>query len=281
MSKHEENIPPWIEPGLAQAGAYATIVAQCAYKLRAVGIDQPSLILPLAGTKRVELGVARAQVEPGAFLMIHQVASLQVENLPPAGAGLPYRAWAIGFPWRVVELARTLLNPYVPPAAEVNRIRPFSNGSNAPLLPALQQLMEALTARDAPDAALIDHALLGVLVALARNGHAQFLRASDPSLSARIRLLVAAAPDREWTSADFEEALHVSGATLRRRLAEEDTSLRMLLREARLHHGLALLQCSRRPVKSVALACGYRSVPSFTRNFVDRFGIDPSEVGVQ
>lgn len=275
------DIPAWIEAGLAQAGAHATVVAQCAYKLRAVGIDQPSLILPLSGTKRVELGAARAEVEPGAFLMIHQVTSLQVENLPPAEARLPYRAWAIGFPWRVVELARALLGPHMPPVPEDNRARPFSSGANAPLLPALQQLMDALTAPGAPDAALIDHALLGVLVALARNGHAQFLRASDPSLSARIRLLVAAAPDRDWTSADFEEALHVSGATLRRRLADEDTSLRLLLREARLHHGLALLQCSRKPVKSVALACGYKSAPSFTRNFIDRFGIDPSEVGAQ
>lgn len=274
-------IPHWIDAGLAQAGGQATIVAQCAYKLRAVGIDQPSLILPLAGTKRVELGAARAQVEPGAFLMIHQATSLQVENLPDADVGLPYRAWAIGFPWRAVELARALLNPYMPAVTEDNRSQPFSSGANAPLLPALQRLMEALNSTAVPDAALIDHALLGVLVALARNGHAQFLRASDPSLSARIRLLVAAAPDRDWTSADFEEALHVSGATLRRRLAEEDTSLRLLLREARLHHGLALLQCSRKPVKSVALACGYRSVPSFTRNFVDRFGIDPSEVGAQ
>jgi AraC-like DNA-binding protein len=116
---------------------------------------------------------------------------------------------------------------------------------------------------------------------LARNGHAQFLHASDPSLGARIRLLVAAAPEREWASADFEEALHVSGATLRRRLAEEGSSLRVLLREARLHHGLALLQCSRRPVKSVALACGYRSAASFTRNFIDHFGVDPSAVAGQ
>lgn len=280
----EEIIPGWIETGLARAGAHATVVAPSAYKLRALNVDQPALILPLAGTKRVELGATRAQVEPGAFLMIHQATNLQVENLPVADAGLPYRAWAIGFPWRVVELARALLLPHMPAAAGDGRNLPISSGANTPVLPALQQLMEALTAPGAldgdagPDAALTDHALLGVLVALARNGHAQFLRASDPSLSARIRLLVAADPGREWTSADFEEALHVSGATLRRRLAEEETSLRELVREARLHHGLALLQCSRKPVKSIAMACGYRSVPSFTRNFIDRFGIEPSAV---
>ena len=266
---------------LTQAGDHATVVAYRAYKLHAVGIDQPALIVPLAGTKRAELGATQATIEPGAFLMIHQVATLQIENLPPAQGGHPYRAWAIGFPWRVVELARSLLNhhqPHMPLAGEAGGTIPFSSGPVAPLLPSLQQLLDVLTASAAPDAALVDHALLGVMIALASHGHGQFLRASDPSLGARIRLLVAAAPDREWTSADFEEALNVSGATLRRRLAEENTSLRLLLRDARLHHGLVLLQTSRRPLKSVAHACGYRSVPSFTRNFVARFGIEPAAV---
>jgi AraC-like DNA-binding protein len=274
----KESVPAWLADGILRAAEHATIVARCAYKLNAVAIDQPALIVPLAGTKRVELGAARASIDPGGFLMIHQAASLQVENLPPVHGGQPYRAWAIGFPWRIVELARALLNAHMLPAREAEGAQPFSEGAVAQLLPALRQLLEAFTASAAPDAALVDHALLGVLVALARSGHGQFLRASDPSLGARIRLLVSAAPNREWTSADFEAALHVSGATLRRRLAEENTSLRALLLEARLHHGLGLLQTGRKPLKSVAQACGYRSVPSFTRNFVARFGIQPAAV---
>jgi transcriptional regulator GlxA family with amidase domain len=38
------------------------------------------------------------------------------------------------------------------------------------------------------------------------------------------------------------------------------------------------LQVTRKPVKAVALDHGYRSVPSFRRNFIERFGIDPAEV---
>lgn len=276
--QRSEDMPGWLADGVLRAGEHATIVARCAYKLNAVAIDQPALIVPLAGTKRAELGAARASIDPGGFLMIHQAASLQVENLPPSHGEHPYRAWAISFPWRIVELARALLGAHMPASREAVGAQPFSSGPVAPLLPVLRQLLEALNASAVPDAALVDHALLGVLVALARNGHGQFLRASDPSLGARIRLLVSAAPDREWTSADFEEALHVSGATLRRRLAEENTSLRALLLEARLHHGLVLLQTGRKALKSVAQACGYRSVPSFTRNFVTRFGIEPADV---
>jgi AraC-like DNA-binding protein len=281
-----QSVPEWLATSLLRVQGQATIVAHHACRLNAIAIDQPALILPLAGTKRVELGAERGHVDPGAYLMVHQATNLQIENLPPAHGGEPYRAWAIGFPWRLVELARSLLSLHLQTgqtgqteqaAADTRPTLAFTQGGIEPLLPALRQLLE-VHAAGVPDAALVDHAMLGVLLALARNGHGHFLRASDPSMSARIRLLVSSAPDREWTSADFEQALHVSGATLRRKLAQENASLRALLLEARLHHGLALLQTSRKPLKSVALACGYRSVPSFTRNFIARFGVDPSIV---
>lgn len=253
------------------------VVARQAYRLSAVRVDLPLLLLPLAGIKRLELGAQRGEVVPGQFVMIHHATSLQVENLPPSIDGESYRAWAIALPWRVVELARSLLHAHAAPAERRAAVS-FSTGPVTPLLPLLQHLLAVLSAPATPDAVLLEHALLGVALALARNGHGHFLHADDPSLSARIRLLIGAAPERDWSSADFEARLHVSGATLRRRLAEENTSLRLLLREARLHHGLALLQTTRKPVKSVAQACGYRSVPSFTRNFVAHFGIEPAAV---
>lgn len=269
----ELPIPDWLHDGAARAGSQLMVVARQAYRLSAVSIDQPLLVVPLAGIKRLGLGAQRDEILPGQFLMIHEATCLQVENLPPAG-GASYRACVIAFPWRVVELARTLLCAYTAPTG--TRIAAsYTTGALAPLLTTLQYL---LAVQDTPDAAMVDHGLLGVALALARNGHDHFLQARDPSLSARIRLLIAAAPEREWSSADFEERLHISGATLRRRLTDENTSLRILLREARLHHGLALLQTTRKPVKAVAQACGYRSASSFTRNFIAHFGIEPSTV---
>ncbi len=250
-------------------------VAHHAYRLSSVNIDMPVLIVPLSGTKRLELGAYCSEGGPGKFLMVHQATHLQMENIPLDGNA--YRAWVIGFPWHVVELARALLRAHVS-LTEHHGAAPFTEGALRPVLPALQHLLLLLTAPEMPDGAAVDHGLLGVMLALVRHGHGQFLHASDPSLSARIRLLVMAEPARAWNSADFEERLHMSGATLRRRLAEEHTSLRILLREARLHHGLALLQTTRKPVKSVALACGYRSAPSFTRNFIEHFGVEPSAV---
>jgi AraC-like DNA-binding protein len=266
-------LPSWLLAGLAARPECVTSAAR-AYSLRAVDIDQPMLVIPLCGTKVFSVGDARQEVTRGRYLMLHRPMQGTVHNIPAHG---DYRAWCIAFPWRVIALARNLLEAHtVHPSPGAG----YSSGALAPLYRALQLLLAVQGASgDAIDPGAHDHALLGLLLALDRNGDAQFRLAQDPSLAARIRLLVCARPDRNWCSADFEQCLHMSGATLRRRLAGENTSLRILLRDARLSHGVALLQTTRRPLKAIALACGYRSVPSFSRQFSERFGVDPATVG--
>ena len=135
-------IPDWLTAGLSHVDEHARVVAYRAYRIDALAIDQPLLILPLAGSKRVELGAERRRIEPGAYLMIHRATGLHIENLPPAQGGEPYRAWAIGFPWRIVELARSLLATHMPSAADSARTQAFTSGAIEPLLPALRQLLE-------------------------------------------------------------------------------------------------------------------------------------------
>lgn len=290
-SRHAENalseqrrglaLPAWLEAGLQSGAEHVTIVAQRAYRLRAVQVDAPLLVVPLAGLKRMEVDGQQAEVACGEFAMLHQACSMGVENLPPPDSADTYRAWVLPIPWRVVTLARSLVGAHSSsaPAIAPGLVKPFSCGNLTPLLPAVRAYLTAMsTAGEVPNAAQRDHALLGLLLALVRAGHDHFLHAQDPSMASRIRLLVAAAPARHWVSGDLELALHVSGATLRRRLAQEDTSLRQILRETRLQHGLGLLQSSRRPLKSIALACGYQSVASFSRGFLAQFGVEPSAV---
>jgi AraC-like DNA-binding protein len=264
-----------------QSGAeHVTVLAQRAYRLRAVQVNAPLLVVPLAGVKRADVDGKQAEVACGEFFMLHHACRMGVENLPPPGGVVAYRAWVLSFPWRVVSLARTLLGAHSGGAVRAGPLsKPFSCGDMAPLLPGVRVYLAAMAPTgEAPNAAQRDHALLGLLLALARAGHDQFLQAQDPSVAARIRLLVADAPARNWASGDFELALHMSGATLRRRLAQEETSLRALLRETRLQHGLGLLQSSRRPLKSIALACGYQSLASFSRGFAVQFGVAPAAV---
>jgi len=264
-------LPDWLAAGLLAGGFI--IRAMQPYTLRATEIDQPALIIPLYGQKVVVADRVRTAVRPGEFLMMHRTFRGTIQNLTVDGA---YRAWCIPFPWRVIELARTLLDAHALPPAPGPAV---GKGPLAPLHDALRALLAVPGDAAAGDnGAARDHALLGILLALARLGEGQFRLAQDPTLAARIRMLVSAAPDRVWSSADLEAKLHMSGATLRRRLAAERTSLRALVRDARLDHGMHQLQATRRALKTVAQACGYRSVPSFRRQFAQRFGVDPAMV---
>ena len=144
-----------------------------------------------------------------------------------------------------------------------------------PLLPALSAWADAaLAGRDMA----LRHAATGVALQLCEMGCDGLLSQPEPSTGARIRAMVAARPAREWRSEDLESALGLSGATLRRRLAAEGTTLRQLIADARLAHALQLLYGTRLPVKTVALRVGYSSTSSFVKRFGERYGMEPSRI---
>jgi AraC-like DNA-binding protein len=256
---------------LVSHSAHVTIVAVREYRLKAFSCDTPLLVLPLAGLKRLRLGGQCFECTRASFLMVHRGLSFDVENIPDNDT--PYRALAVAFPWRLLDLARSMLARQ--PRQVSAAVGDISKGDFNSVRPALIEYLEA----DPHNPVALDHRALGLLLALAQAGHDAFLNAGDPSFAARVRCMIAAAPARDWDSSQLEASLCVSGATLRRRLQEEGTSFRALLLDVRLHHALFMLQTSvRRPVKAVAQACGYRSVPSFSRAFADRFGVEPSRI---
>ena len=81
------------------------------------------------------------------------------------------------------------------------------------------------------------------------------------------------------TSMSPEALLGMSGATLRRHLAAEDTSLRELLVDVRMGIALNLLYGTQLPLKTVAARVGYRSPDGFVRAFRARYGLEPSQLG--
>jgi len=253
----------------AKAGGIFPLVQSGAYRLRAVRCDSPFLVLPLAGCKRVHLPGAPLDCAVGSFAFWQQPSELDVENIPEAGGD--YRALVIPFGWTLVELARGLLDRHQPLARSQALVE------SGPV-DAVAEALDELISGETSDALAREHRLLGLLLALTRAGHDGFRLARNPSFAERIRQRIAAEPARAWTSALLEAEFSVSGATLRRRLAEDDCSLRGLLREARLHHGLNLLQTSRKPLKTIAQDSGYRSTTQFAQRFTERFGVAPSVV---
>ena len=122
-------------------------------------------------------------------------------------------------------------------------------------------------------------ALVSLVIGLVRQGMMRLLFPPAETLAQRIRRHVMAAPDRDWQSRDMEALLGMSGATLRRHLAAEDTSLRELLVDVRMGIALNLLYGTRLPLKTVAARVGYRSPDGFVRAFRARYGLEPSQLG--
>ena len=86
--------------------------------------------------------------------------------------------------------------------------------------------------------------------------------------SARVSDLIAQAPSlNRLRAADVASALACSEATLRRRLASEDTSFQTLKDQYRQSAALRNLSTSRMPLKEVASLCGFDNTAEFNRAF--------------
>jgi AraC-like DNA-binding protein len=230
----------------------------------------------LSGRKVLSLAGVSYSCDAGHFVMVHHPDCIDMEAIPDSETN-QFQAWILGFDQRVVDIARLVLSMH--PTDSGKPSESISVGPLSVILPCVLSLIDLLDrSHNAPDPAALDLAFASILVALGRCGMDQFLQSREPSLGAKIRKLVASNPSRDWLSLHFERELHLSGATLRRKLSDEGTSLRELLREGRLLHGLSLLQSTQQPIKTVAFRSGYRSVASFRRNFADRFGVDASTV---
>jgi AraC-like DNA-binding protein len=119
--------------------------------------------------------------------------------------------------------------------------------------------------------------LSGVLIALAERGILFMPRDSEP-IGSRLTTLLAASPAFAWTAANAGQQLGMSEATLRRRLAEEQTHFRTLLLDIRMHHAMMLLQTTSWGLSQIADACGYRAASRFSSRFKQRFGCSHADI---
>ncbi|MDO5289010.1 MAG: helix-turn-helix transcriptional regulator [Pseudomonadota bacterium] len=243
--------------------------ARHAHGIKSLQVEQPSLAVVLRGSKQVRAAQCQALLAPGDMLVLAPGARLDVAHRPgPGGAG--YLALGLPLCAQVLSAARSLWPQPLQPGAAVACL------PGHVLQADLHALAQAMHSGDELQARM---AVLALLMQAARHGTASVLLPPAPSLAAQLRQLVAQAPARAWQSMDFEQALGISGATLRRRLAQEGTGLREEMAQARLACALDLLYTTRLPVKTVAARVGYRSAESFSRRFRQRYGLEPSAIG--
>ena len=249
---------------------FACVSARREHGAQSVDVVQPQLAIVLQGSKQVRCEGQVLWLQPGQVLLVSRACRIDVVNVPDPHSGL-YQTVLIPLCAEVLAAARGLWQEVLPAAGEAAAALGL-----APLGPALMRWQEALTEGRYAEARL---ALAALVLDLCRRGHGALLLPPRPSLASEVRALVAAQPGREWQSRDFERVFRISGATLRRRLAEEGPGLRELVADARLACAMELLYTTRLPLKTVAARVGYRSVGSFCRRFKVRYRLDPSFIG--
>lgn len=114
---------------------------------------------------------------------------------------------------------------------------------------------------------------------LCHMGHKEVLAmVANPKVGHKLHDIVSGQLSDELTLDNLCQQLAMSESTLRRKLKAEGTSIQEVKDQARLGHGLHLLQTTHHSIGLIAEKCGYQSQSRFTDRFKGRFGLTPSEL---
>jgi len=118
-----------------------------------------------------------------------------------------------------------------------------------------------------------------ILLTLFHLGYQQACGAmKSSSVSHRLHTLISQDTAANLGASQLASILAMSESTLRRKLRDEGTSVQSIKENARLGHGLHLVQSSHSLIGLISEQCGYSSQSRFTEKFKQLFGVTPSEL---
>lgn len=239
-------------------------------RLISVRVQNTALVVVVEGVKEVTDGRGTHRFPAGSAMLLTPGWSGTVVNEPDPSSG-HYRALVLDFP---VDLVRRLLRAH-PPTLTAQRT---TGDLRVPLTPTLVEavLHAASGLSSGLGQRLAEHRCMEVLLALLEGGVWWLGRGLPGSASEAVRQLVRTHPERSWTAARLACDIGTSVGTLRRRLLDEGTSLRSILREERVAHARHLLESEGLTVQQAAEACGYASRSHFARRVRAATGANPS-----
>jgi AraC-like DNA-binding protein len=252
------------------AGECLHIKAQLPHTIKSALVERPTLGLVLHGAKRLSTGTQTVQLQAGDVFLITGRCHIDAHNTPDRSNGR-YLSITLNLCDEVLNAARTLwAQPLHRDDAKLIGLPIHA------LADALQHWSQSLHQGHYEQARV---ALVQIVMWLCRQGHHALLAPPPQRLADSVRDLVTSAPARPWLSRDVEGALNLSGASLRRHLAAEGTSLSKVLLDSRMGCALTLLSTTNLPIKTVAARVGYQSVSSFNRQFAARYQLRPVDIG--
>ena len=239
------------------------------HRVSTVTIRDAILIWVRKGTKTLHSPHAAAEFKAGEVMVLAQGSQWDVVNdIAPHGR---YEALVLQFGSDALRMFddRHRSEFVVRPLDHYTRL-----GLDAQLEQGIQHAADGLLS-EALSSRLKLHRVLEVLLMLAERG-CVLPSEKEVTWPDKVRRLVCQRPHAEWSLARIGDFFHMSESTLRRRLAEFNTTAGELVREARMETALMLLQSTQLSVSEVAQRCGYDSHSRFTAAFRARYGYTPS-----
>jgi AraC-like DNA-binding protein len=252
----------------AGVGATAGIIQREALRFSRLTIDQPTLIVVRSGEKVLTSPDGTWLVRSGEAIAVTKGQRLDVTNRPDAKGS--YEAnWLVWEP-SLLDTFTSSSGPLSGPAYILDHLE-------SDFLAAFNRACEALTEPKRIPNAIARHRMQEILLWLQGHG-VKLVGLQSDSFVHRVRSMLLSGLDATWTAGSVARRLHMSEATLRRRLVAEGASLTDLLADVRMSHALALLQSTDYPVGHIASCVGYASASRFAIRFRERFGFAPTTI---
>ncbi|MTV38945.1 helix-turn-helix transcriptional regulator [Duganella radicis] len=264
--------PTGSEPRIAlrsEVGATAGIQQQQELEFKRLFIENPVLILVEQGIKSVQWSGGACQIRAGEAIALAGGQSIDITNR--IGADGCYRARWLAWDGGLIaahanaHARQTVIRDALPII-----------GAPADFLAAFRQASDAIEDDRLP-IEIARHRAAELLLWVGLHG-GRFEQARDLTLAVKVRRVIGQDVGGEWSACAVASAFAISEATLRRKLADEGTSLSAILVDTRMTLALQLLQSTAQPVTQIALAVGYQTPSQFAVRFRDRFGFPPTSV---
>lgn len=225
-------------------------------------IIKPLLVFVLAGVKQIG-SECEVHCTAGHFLFLSNTSSINMRNIP----GDEYVAVLIEFEFTDFDQFSDRVG---------NQQQYFLGKIDDVLTRYLKQLIHWSSIAPTEVLHFRRKELLQLLYA---SGYKEVSRlVGHPTLSHHLHELISTNFSKNWNTTCIASQLAVSESTLRRKLKSEGTSIKEIIRKAKLGYGLHLIQTTMEPIGHIAGRCGYSSQSKFTHKFKSLFGVTPTEL---
>ncbi|NRB40273.1 MAG: helix-turn-helix domain-containing protein [Pseudomonadales bacterium] len=262
---------------VAPLGQLAVFQCHTFQRLHSVPIHQPTIILVLAGEKRLTFKQQSYRCQSGQIFLIPANSQIQLENIPDAQQQ-EYLALCVSFSPQTISRFLQQYSQLLPNSRK-GTYNPNARTASSDLLFALEQRVKLCLSSESQNQLQHEFRQQELLAICAENDIlTTLIHTQQPSWKQQVANLLASDVSHEWRIDEVCQTLATSESSLRRSLLKEDTCFREILEETRLISALCLLQETPIQITALAAKVGYQSPSRFSARFKRRFGMTPTQL---